>query len=182
MNGPMFLFYKWSGNCCSHREGSSSSPSGTRPARRSKNWRASATTSSREVAASNGSASAARTVGVMFDLRAQAAMTLTGADQPAGQKDEHAAHDDLEDRREQRRVHIAFANPGNDRQFHGHDNERDGRREMKIADEIWHGMAQTAEGGHQAADSAAYPRCAATAEFAIVGQRFGKAHADAGPD
>src|SRR6266571_648010 len=93
----------------------------------------------------------------------QAAMTLTGADQPAGQEDEHTAHDDLEDRREQRRVHIAFANPGNDRQFRSHDNERDSGREMKIADKIWHSVAQTAEGRHQAADGAAYPRCATTA-------------------
>src|SRR5205809_3991095 len=109
-------------------------------------------------------------------------MTLTGADQPAGQKDEHAAHDDLEHRGEHWGVHVAVANPGYDRQLHSHDNERDGRREMKVSDKIWHGVPQTSEGCHQAADSAAYPRCATPAEFAIIGQRFGKPHADAGPD
>ena len=64
----------------------------------------------------------------------QPLMTLTGADQPAGQEDEHSPHDDLEDRREQRRVHVAFANPRNNRQFSGHDDERDGCGQIKIPD------------------------------------------------
>src|SRR5205809_1017444 len=106
----------------------------------------------------------------------------TRANQPAGEKNQHAAHDNLEHGREQRCVHVAFANPGYDRQFHSHHPERDGRGEMKIADEIGQGVAQTAEGCHQAADRAAYPGCAAPAEFAIVGQRLGEAHADAGAD
>src|SRR6266513_2917611 len=53
---------------------------------------------------------------------------------------------------------------------------------MKIADEMGHGVAQTAEGSHQAPDGAGNPSRAAPAEFAIVGQRFGEAHADAGAD
>src|SRR6185503_242034 len=79
---------------------------------------------------------------------------LTRADQPARKKNKHAAHDDLKYRREQWRVHVAFANPGDDRQFHGHDHERDGGCEVKIADEIGQGVAQTAKGCHQAADGA----------------------------
>jgi len=36
---------------------------------------------------------------------------LTRPNQPAGQKNQHATHDDLEHRRQQRRVHVALANP-----------------------------------------------------------------------
>ena len=44
--GPISLPSKCSGNCCTHREGSSSNPWGIRPARTAKNWRASAITHS----------------------------------------------------------------------------------------------------------------------------------------
>ena len=54
---------------------------------------------------------------------------LRAADQDAGDEDQHAADDDLKRRGEQRRVHVALANPGDDCQFHDHHDERDGRGE-----------------------------------------------------
>src|ERR1700744_1082844 len=53
---------------------------------------------------------------------------------------------------------------------------------MKIANEIRHGMAEAAESRHQAADDTTYPRRAASTEFAVIGEGFSEAHADAGAD
>ena len=61
MKGPISLPSRCSGNCCTHREGSSSNPWGIRPARLAKNWRVSAITHSREAGGSSNSAAAAST-------------------------------------------------------------------------------------------------------------------------
>ena len=68
------------------------------------------------------------------------------SDQPSGQKDEHAADYDLENRGEQWSLHVAFTDPGDDRQFHCHHHQGDRGREMKIGDEIGQRMAETADG------------------------------------
>src|SRR5882762_2390842 len=93
---------------------------------------------------------------------------LARTDQPTREKNQHTTYDDLEHRRKERSIHVAFANPCNDGQFCNHDNERNGCCEMKIANQIWHGVPQTAERGHEAADRTANPWCATPAEFAVV--------------
>src|SRR5207237_9626867 len=60
--------------------------------------------------------------------------SLTYPNEPAGEKNEHAAHDNLEYGREERRIHVMFANPCNHGQFYGHHDESDDGGEMKIAD------------------------------------------------
>ncbi len=51
-----------------------------------------------------------------------------------------------------------------------------------MRNEIGQGMAEAAERGHAAANRAAHDRCAAAGQRAVVGQRLGKGHGDAGAD
>src|ERR1051325_10751130 len=74
-----------------------------------------------------------------------ALIILTRADQPTRQKNEQTADDNLEHRRQQRCVHIAFANPRNSGQLGSHHDQGDGGGQTKIADQVGQRMAKTAE-------------------------------------
>ena len=58
---------------------------------------------------------------------------LTGrANEDADNKDEHAPDDDLKGSREERRVHVAMADPGDDGEFDRDDDDRDGHGDIEI--------------------------------------------------
>src|SRR6516225_7965300 len=61
-----------------------------------------------------------------FCSRVRVLGSLRTADEPAGEKDQHPADDDLERGLKKRRVHVAMADVANDAQFHG--DHRDGDR------------------------------------------------------
>src|SRR5580692_5140849 len=104
------------------------------------------------------------------------------ADQDTGGKYQRPAEDDLKRRLQERRVHIAGADPGDDRQFEGDDGESKERRSVKVRDEVGERMAKATERRHDPANRAADQRRAAPGQRAIVGQCLGKSHGDAGSD
>eukprot|EP01035_Chromulina_nebulosa_P033639 gene33639-45055_t len=114
-------------------------------------------------------------------------LLLRATDQDADREHDDAAEHDLEYRLHKRRIHIPGADPGDRPQLEEHHDAGDRRRNPErigpgVGHQIGQGVAEAADGGHQAADAAAQPRRAASGHRAIVGQRFGKSHADAGAD
>jgi hypothetical protein len=58
--------------------------------------------------------------------------TLGRAYQNADDENEHTAHDDLKGRREQWRIHVAVANPRDDREFRRDDGHGDTHRIKEV--------------------------------------------------
>src|SRR5215469_17121787 len=102
------------------------------------------------------------------------------SDEYTRSKHQRSAEGHLHGRRERRRVHEAMAHPGDGRQFNQNNDDRHGRGNVKVVDEVWQGMPNTTKGSHGATDEPAKPRSSAPGEAAIVGERLGKSHADAG--
>ena len=103
-------------------------------------------------------------------------------DQNSGQEDQKPADHDLEEGRGERRVHEAVADPGDHAEFDDDDADGDRRGRAVFGDQVRQRVAEAAQGGHQAADEAAGQRAAAAGEHAVVGERFGEAHADPGAE
>src|SRR5262249_41865148 len=82
---------------------------------------------------------------------------LDAADEDPSQEDDYPTDHHLEDRRQQRRVHVALADPGDDEQFH-HDHaggEQD--RGQERGNQEREGVPRRAQEGHQPADRTAHP-------------------------
>src|ERR1700738_4891338 len=77
----------------------------------------------------------------------ETATALRTADQDACQKDENAAHDDLERGPEERRVHIAIANIGNGGELHRHHRDRDDGRGNEMWNQVGEGVTGPPERG-----------------------------------
>src|SRR5262249_16157065 len=107
---------------------------------------------------------------------------LGTSDQDADKEYEGAADQDLEGSGEQRGVHVTPANPRDDRKFNRDNYAGDAGSRPEMWNEIGQGMAETAEGGHAAAAKPTDHRRAAAGERAVVGERLGEGHGDAGAD
>src|ERR1051326_2127973 len=72
--------------------------------------------------------------------------------------------------------------PGDRAQFRNHHQHGDDRRDMEIRNEEWQRVADAADHRHKPTDQAAHPGMAAAGEAAVIGERLGKSHADAGAE
>ena len=99
-----------------------------------------------------------------------------------GHEHQHAAEHDLERRLQERRVHVARADPGDRPELDQHHRHRQRGRDPEVGDQVGQGVPDPAERGHQPADEAAHPGMAAAGDAAVVGERLGEAHRDPGAD
>src|ERR1700722_2083836 len=84
-------------------------------------------------------------------------------------KHQYSAHHHLKGRGEQRRIHIAIANPGDNRQFHGNDDNSGDKCYMKIFDQEWERVPYPAGGRHQSCNRATQQRTPPTCHRSVVG-------------
>ena len=75
----------------------------------------------------------------------------------AGGEHENTAEADLECCRPNGRIHVALADPGDDAEFRQHNGDGGSHGHVEVGNEEGKRVANTAEGGHQAADEAAHP-------------------------
>ena len=105
------------------------------------------------------------------------------ADEDAGEEDQDAPDHDLEGGLQERRIHIARADPGDHDQLDRYHDEGERGGGVELRNEIGgKRMAETADRGHHAAYRAAHHRRAAAGQRAVIGQGFGEGHGDAGAD
>jgi hypothetical protein len=97
-------------------------------------------------------------------------------------ENQDSAQSDLQRSRKRRRVHKAVTDPRDDTQFDNHDQHRRCHCCPEIRDEERKRVSDPAQGGHETANEPAGPGTTAPREAAVVGQRLGKPHADAGAD
>src|SRR3954454_15268604 len=101
------------------------------------------------------------------------------SDQDPGDEDEHAADYNLKCCREDRRIHVVLANPGDGGEFNRDDDDGSYERRMETGDQERQCVPNSTECSHQTADDASEPRVSSTSESAIIGERFCESHADA---
>src|SRR5580704_13611813 len=87
----------------------------------------------------------------------------------ADDEDEYATNNDLEGGLQERRIHIARADPGDHGQLDRDDGEGDRGRDIEVGNEIRQRVAEAAERGHPAAHYAPHHGCAAAGERAVIG-------------
>ena len=104
---------------------------------------------------------------------------LGAADEPAGEEDEDAAHDDLEGGLEERRVHIAVADVADGTKLDSDNDDGDTRGQTKVRNQEGKRVAKTTGGSHQASDRATNPRGTTACEGAVVGEGLRKTHGNA---
>src|SRR5579872_4080495 len=79
-------------------------------------------------------------------------------------------------------IHVFPADPTDHGQFNDHYGDRDRRRGPEVGDQVRQRVADSAERGHQTGDGAANIRRAAAGEAAVVGERLGEGHGNAGAE
>lgn len=90
------------------------------------------------------------------------------AEQHPGGEHQSAAQHNLESRAEKGRFHIAALNPSDGPKFEKHHNKSRDIRSLDICDQIWQGMAQTADCCHHPGGQTAFERRSATRERTII--------------
>ena len=73
-----------------------------------------------------------------------------------------------------------MTDPGDHAELHCHHRRGDADGQAKVRDQEGQRVPDAAEGGHDAAHAAPQPGMPAAAQRAVVRQRLGEAHADAG--
>src|SRR6202008_3031759 len=94
---------------------------------------------------------------------------LRTANQIASQKYQNAADNHLKGGLQEWRVHVAMPDVADDAELHSHNNNRYYRGHVKIRNQEWQRVAQTAGRGHQSGCCSSYPWRAAPGQRTIVG-------------
>src|SRR3712207_1711320 len=91
------------------------------------------------------------------------------ADQNTRGENQRAAEHDLVGGAQERRLHVAPADPGDRPELDDDDEHRDGGCRPEVGHQIWQGMAEPAHRRHDPAGEAPGERRAAPGERAVVG-------------
>src|SRR3989442_533181 len=100
------------------------------------------------------------------------------ADQDSRNENQDSAQSDLQRCRQGRRLHVTMPDPGDDAQLDHNHQPRGSNRGAEIRDQEWERVADPAKSRHETANESPHPRMTAPGETAVIGQSFGKAHAD----